>query len=104
MEERRNLICERLDRLPHIFHYDAKPMGGYYILPEIKFPHKNSIEAAFTLQKETNVITIRDIRFGPMGENHIRFSFGGGTTRGPKGKELITAAFDRLQEWGKRFV
>lgn len=103
MRERRDLICDRLDRLPHLFHYYKRPVGSYYIIPEIKFPHKNSIEAAFMLQKEAGVITVPGSGFGPMGENHLRFSFGGGASRGLQGKELITKAFDRIEEWGKQF-
>ncbi|PIZ73809.1 aminotransferase [Candidatus Peregrinibacteria bacterium CG_4_10_14_0_2_um_filter_43_11] len=104
MEKRRNLICERLDRIPHLFRYHKKPMGAYYILPKVMFPHENSIQATFDVQKATNVVTVPGIGFGPMGEGHLRFSFGGGTTRGPKGEDLINQAFDNLEEWGKQFL
>lgn len=103
MEERRNLICERLDKVPHLFRYTKKPQGAYYILPEIVFPHKNSIQSAMDIQKATNVVTVPGIAFGPSAEGHIRMSFGGGAARGPKGKDLINQAFDKLEEWGKQF-
>lgn len=103
MEERRNLMCERLDRLPHLFQYDKKPEGAYYILPRIVFPNKGSLDAALQIQKATQVITIPGIAFGPDGEGHIRFSFGGGSARAPMGKELINEAFDRIEKWGKRY-
>ena len=104
MEERRNLMCERLDKVPHLFRYHKKPQGAYYILPEIVFPHKNSIQAAMDIQKATNVVTVPGIAFSPSAESHIRMSFGGGATRGPKGKDLINQAFDKLEEWGKQFL
>lgn len=103
MQERRDLICERLDRIPHLFRYYQKPQGAYYILAEVKFPHKNSIDAAFQLQKNTRVVSVPGIGFGPMGEHHLRFSFGGGTARGPKGSDLINQAFDEMEQWGKQF-
>lgn len=104
MEERRELICERLDRVPHLFRYYKKPMGAYYVLPEVRFPHENSIQAAFEIQKATGVVTVPGIGFGPTGEGHLRFSFGGGAGRGPQGKDLINEAFDRLEKWGRKFL
>ena len=104
MEERRDLICERIDRVPHLFKYYKKPQGAYYIIPEIVFPHENSLQAAMDIQKATGVVTVPGAAFSPAGENHIRMSFGGGATRGPKGKELINQAFDKLEEWGKQYL
>ncbi|MFH1012356.1 MAG: pyridoxal phosphate-dependent aminotransferase [Candidatus Peregrinibacteria bacterium] len=103
MRERRDLLCERIDRIPHLLRYYSKPQGAYYLLAEIVFPHKNSIDAAFRLQRETGVVTVPGIAFGPTGENHLRFSFGGGASRGPQGKELINRAFDKIEAWGKQF-
>jgi aminotransferase len=104
MQERRDLICERLDRVPHLFKYHKKPLGAYYILPEIVFPQKDSIQAAFEIQKATNVVTVPGIAFSPIGEGYIRMSFGGGAARGPKGKDLINGAFDTLETWGKKYL
>lgn len=104
MQERRDLICERLDKVPHLFHYYQKPQGAYYILPEIKFPHEDSVKAALQVQQETNVVMVPGIAFGSNGKGHMRLSFGGGASRGPKGKELINQAFDALEDWGKKFI
>ncbi|MBI5411989.1 pyridoxal phosphate-dependent aminotransferase [Candidatus Peregrinibacteria bacterium] len=103
MQARRDLICKRLDHVPHLFRYYSKPQGAYYILVEVKFPHKDSIDAAFQLQKALGVVTVPGIAFGPKGEHHLRFSFGGGASRGPKGSELINEAFDRMEKWGQQF-
>ncbi len=103
MQERRDLICDRLDKVPHLFKYYKKPEGAYYIMPEIVFPHESSIQVAMDIQAATSVVAVPGIAFGPASEGHIRFSFGGGATRGPKGKELINEAFDRLEEWGNQF-
>lgn len=104
MAERRELICERINKVPHLFSFSQKPMGAYYILPKITFPHDNSVQACLKILKETQVVTVPGIAFGPTGENHIRFSFAGGATRGPKGSDLINQAFDKLEEWGKQFI
>lgn len=103
LAERRKLICERIDRIPHLFSYQQKPMGAYYILPKIIFPHENSVEATLRILKETGVVTVPGIAFGPSAENHLRFSFAGGATRGPIGNDLINQAFDKLEAWGKQF-
>ncbi len=104
MQERRDLICERLDKVPHLFKYYSKPQGAYYIIPEIVFPHENSIQVALDIQEATNVVTVPGVAFSPVGEGHIRMSFGGGASRGPKGKDLINQAFDKLEEWGRKFL
>lgn len=104
MQERRNLMCERLDKVPHILRYYKKPQGAYYILPEIVFPHKNSIQACLDIQKDTSVVTVPGIAFSSIGEHHIRMSFGGGTAKGPSGKDLINQAFDRIEMWGKKYI
>ena len=104
MQERRDLICERLDRIPHLFKYYKKPQGAYYILPKIIFPHENSMQAVLKIQKETNVVSVPGIAFGESGKSHIRFSFGGGASRGPKGKNLINQAFDIIEEWGRKYL
>jgi len=104
MDKRRNLICERIDRVPHLFSYEAKPQGAYYILAKIRFPHENSVQASLDILNETGVVTVPGIAFGPSGENHLRFSFAGGASRGPKAEDLINQAFDKLEEWGKKFL
>ena len=104
MQDRRDLMCKRLNKIPHIFRYHKKPLGAYYILPEIVFPHKNSLSAALTIQKATDIVTIPGIAFGRAGEHHIRLSFGGGSEKGLVGEDLINEAFDKLEIWGKLFL
>jgi len=104
MQERRDLVCKRLDRVPYLFKYYKKPQGAYYILPKIVFPHKNSLQACLEIQKATGVVSVPGIAFGPAGEHHIRMSFGGGAGKGPVGKDLINQAFDKLEIWGKKYL
>lgn len=91
LEHRRDLICKRLDRLPHLFAYQ-KPKGAYFVFPSIVSTGSNSMEFALRLLYEAKVITIPGNGFGPTGEGHLRLSFGGTD-------DLIADAMDRLENW-----
>jgi aminotransferase len=91
LASRREIICQRLDNLPHVFSYQ-KPKGAYYIFPKIMLEGIRSMDLALRLLYEAKVITIPGSGFGPTGEGHIRLSFGGT-------EEQINQAFDRLEEW-----
>ncbi len=69
------LMCARVDRLAGLFSY-VKPTGGYYVFATIE-TGESSIDFALRLLNDARVITIPGSAFGPTGENHIRFSFGG---------------------------
>ena len=91
LSARRDLICERLDRLSDRFGY-VRPQGAYYLMARYKMPGVDSMAFALRLLREARVIGIPGAAFGPTGENHIRFSFGG------TGDE-INEAFDRIEHW-----
>jgi aminotransferase len=91
LDERRKLTCRRLDRLGSLFSYQT-PGGAYYVFPKIDGAPMNSMELALRLLFEAKVITIPGNGFGPSGEGHIRFSFGGT-------EHEINEAFDRIEEW-----
>jgi len=52
------------------------------------------MELAIRLLYEARVISIPGNGFGPSGEGHIRFSFGGT-------EDEINTAFDRIEEWAQ---
>ncbi len=52
----------------------------------------NSMELALRLLYEAKVISIPGNGFGPSGEGHIRFSFGGTENE-------INRAFHRIDKW-----
>ena len=91
---RRQLTCSRLDRLPALFSY-RKPRGAYYVFPRIVPAGITSMELALRLLYEAKVISVPGSGFGPTGEGHIRFSFGGT-------EEEINVAFDRIEEWAAK--
>ncbi len=91
LDDRRHLTCGRLDRLPSLFSYQ-KPQGAYYVFPRIVPAGIKSMDLSLRLLYEAKVISVPGSGFGPTGEGHIRFSFGGT-------EEEIDDAFDRIEEW-----
>ncbi len=43
LNNHRELICPRLDNIPHVFA-NQKPEGAYYVFPKIMVDHTNSKE------------------------------------------------------------
>jgi aminotransferase len=105
--KRRQLICDRLDRLKHVFSY-VRPNGAYFVLPKInpevmtkyfsefkgKFsdPERQELSWQFTLAllDKIQVALVPGIAFGPGGEGHIRISFG-------RSESDINKAFERME-------
>ena len=91
LQQRRDLVCERLDRLEECFDY-VRPQGAYYLMARYKTSQVDSMTFALRLLQEARVITIPGAAFGPTGENHVRLSFGGTESE-------INEAFDRIERW-----
>ncbi len=89
LEKRRNLICERLDKVDNIFEYQ-RPKGAYYVFPRYKSKNLDSYEFAKKLIFEAKVSTIPGKGFGPTGENHVRMCVS---------EENINKAFDRIEKF-----
>ncbi|MBW1982017.1 MAG: pyridoxal phosphate-dependent aminotransferase [Deltaproteobacteria bacterium] len=91
LQQRRDLICRRLDELQHWFSY-VKPQGAYYLMVRYLDQQVDSMSYALELLREARVITIPGGAFGPTGEGHLRLSFGGT-------EEELHQAMDRIQSW-----
>jgi aspartate/methionine/tyrosine aminotransferase len=89
LARRRALICERLDRVAHVFEY-VKPEGAYYVFPKIVAPHADSYEFSIRLLEEAKVIVTPGSAFGPGGEHHVRMAF-------CVSDDTIDLAFDRIE-------
>lgn len=90
----RNLMCERLDRLNHVFDY-VKPGGSYLMFPKILLDEgRDSVAFCKKLLKDIQVSTTPGIAFGPTGERHLRLSF-------CVSEEMINKAFDRMEKYFK---
>lgn len=88
----RDLMCERLDRLPSVFEY-KKPGGSYLMFPRILLDEgKDSTAFCMSLLKEAKVSATPGVAFGPTGESHMRLSF-------CVPEETINKAFDRMEEY-----
>jgi aminotransferase len=88
----RDLMCERLDQLPHAFQY-AKPSGSYLMFPRILLDEgRDSAAFCKKLLREARVSTTPGSAFGPTGEGHLRLSF-------CVTEEEIDKAFDRMEQY-----
>lgn len=94
LESRRNLCMKRLAALSEFFQLTS-PQGAYYLFPKFTLPDTpSSVSLALRLLYDAGVITVPGSAFGPTGEQHIRFSFGGT-------EAVINEAFDRIEQWTK---
>jgi aminotransferase len=85
-------MCERLDRLNHIFRYQ-KPGGSYLMFPKVMTDEgRDSTAFCKKLLQEARVSATPGIAFGPTGQNHLRLSF-------CVPHEMINKAFDRMEAY-----
>jgi aminotransferase len=90
LEKRRQLICQRLNSLPHVFS-NQKPEGAYYVFPRIVAEHGSSRKFAIDLLNQTRVTVTPGSAFGPSGEHHVRMTY-------CVDDDSINLAFDRLED------
>lgn len=90
LARRRELICQRLDAVPHVFDY-AKPEGSYYVFPRIAAEHTDSFHFAIDLLAAARVTVTPGSAFGPSGEHHVRMAY-------CVADEVIEQAFDRIEQ------
>lgn len=89
LEQRRELICARLDALPQVFRYH-RPDGAYYVFPRIVAAHDDDREFAMRLLHEARVTVTPGSAFGSAGAHHVRMAF-------CVDDDVINLAFDRLE-------
>lgn len=91
LESRRELICQRLDNVPHVFS-NQKPEGAYYVFPKIVAAHTSSKEFAIDLLNRAKVTVTPGSAFGPSGEHHVRLAY-------CVDEDTINLAFDRIENF-----
>ena len=91
LSERRKLICERLDRLSHVFDY-VRPQGAYYVFPRVLATQLNSTEFALQLLQQAGVTVTPGRAFGKLGEHHVRMAY-------CNDEATINLAFDRMESY-----
>jgi len=89
----RDLMCDRLDRLNHVFSY-VKPTGSYLMFPKFLLTMVRFNEFLCESAARAKVSTTPGIAFGPNGEGHARMSF-----CVPEAE--IDKAFDRMEDYFK---
>src|SRR5690606_26446648 len=90
LAKRRELICQRLDDVPHVFEY-IKPEGAYYVFPRIVAEHSNAYDFSIKLLNEAKVAVTPGNAFGPSGEHHVRMAY-------CVPEDMINLAFDRIKK------
>ncbi len=93
LSKRRELICQRLAEVPHVFEYH-KPEGAYYVFPKIVADHTNAYDFSIRLLNEAKVALTPGSAFGPSGEHHVRMAY-------CVPEDVINLAFDRIQAYFK---
>jgi len=89
-QKTRDLMCSRLEELPHVFSYQ-KPQGSYLMFPRmIREQDQDSRTFAINMLQKARVSTTPGIAF--KGEGHIRMSF-------CVSEEEIHKAFDRMGKY-----
>lgn len=89
LDQRRSLICERLDAMPHVFDY-ARPEGAYYVFPRVRALQDDDVKFAHDLLRRARVTVTPGSAFGPSGAGHVRMAY-------CVDEDTINLAFDRME-------
>lgn len=87
--DRRELICQRLDAVSHVFEY-IKPEGAYFVFPRIIVEHDNTYNFCLDLLDRIGVALTPGSAFGPSGEHHVRMAY-------CVSEDTINLSFDRIE-------
>jgi aminotransferase len=93
LKNRQELICQRLDNVPHVFS-SRRPEAAYYVFPKIVTSHTDSRKFAIDLLNNTRVAVTPGNAFGPSGEHHVRMAY-------CVDENTINLAFDRIEKYFK---
>lgn len=93
-KKRRDVIVEGLNKIPKISC--NKPLGAFYVFPNIKETGKKSQELADYLLNEVGVAVLSGTSFGEYGEGYIRLSYATSIENIEKGLEKIEAGLSKF--------
>ena len=91
LTQRRELISERLARVPQVFSWQQAE-GAYYMFPRILVEHADSRSFAIDLLNKARVTVTPGSAFGPSGEHHVRMAY-------CVDEDTINLAFDRIESY-----
>jgi aspartate/methionine/tyrosine aminotransferase len=86
---RRDLIVDGLNKLPGFSCH--KPLGAFYVFPNIKETGKTSKEMENILMDEAGVAALAGTSFGSYGEGYVRFSYANSQQNIKRALEKIAA-------------
>jgi aspartate aminotransferase len=93
-KRRRDLIVEGLNRIPGF--RCRKPLGAFYVFPNITGTGRPSRELADYLLNEADVACLSGTAFGDFGEGYLRFSYANSVENIQTALERIATAAARL--------
>lgn len=93
-DRRRSLIYEELSRIEGF--KVSKPMGAFYIFPNISSLEENSLKFARFLVEKAHVVTSPGVGFGKAGEGHLRISYSASMEALREAVERIRIAVEEL--------
>ncbi len=93
-KQRRDVIVEGLNAIPGIRCH--KPLGAFYVFPNIAATGKSSRVIADLLLNEAGVACLSGTAFGVHGEGYLRFSYANSVENIRIALERIRTAFARL--------
>jgi aspartate/methionine/tyrosine aminotransferase len=88
-KRRRDVIVDGLNAIPGFRCH--KPLGAFYVFPNITGTGKKSQELAEYLLNEAGVACLSGTAFGAYGEGYLRFSYANSV-------ENITTALERIRK------
>jgi aspartate/methionine/tyrosine aminotransferase len=92
-KERRDLICDRLNKMPGVSCHI--PKGAFYVFPKVSVGGMNSEELAMELLKG-GVLCSPGSAFGHSGEGHLRFAYTISKEDISKGMDKVEAVLNNL--------
>ena len=89
---RRDLIVDGLNRIPGLRCH--RPLGSFYVFPNIQGTGKGSKELEILLMEEAGVAALSGTSFGAYGEGYIRLSYATSMENIKRGLDVIEKALD----------
>ena len=94
--KRRDVIVDGLNAIDGITC--RKPLGAFYVFPNIKASGKSSKEMEVLLLEKYGVAALAGTSFGKYGEGYLRFSYANSVENIQKAIKNVSAAFSDLMK------
>src|SRR5260370_12073268 len=92
-KRRRDLVVDRLNALPGVSCH--KPLGAFYVFPNIVKTGQNERELADRLLNEGGVAVLGGTSFGEMGKGYLRLSYANGIDQIEEGVKRMKGVLEK---------